>query len=72
MLSFKDLLVNRIVKTIELKDMIIVRYRNPLMKRPIYRIYYIDGRIARYGIVSYRELLMEIRNVRYLNRIVFL
>lgn len=72
MLSFKELPVNRIVKTIELKDMNIVRYKNPLMKKPIYRIYYIDGRLARCGIVSYRELLIEIRNVRYLNRIVFL
>lgn len=69
MLILKELPINRIVKKIELKDMIIVRYRNPLIKKPIYRIYYIDGRLARSGIDNYRELLVEIRNVRYFNRI---
>lgn len=69
MLEFKELLINRIVKKIELKDMIIVRYRNPLIKKTYYRIYYINGRVARSRIDNYRDLLVEIRNVRYLNRI---
>lgn len=69
MLVFKEIPVSWIVKEIELKDMIIIRYRNPLIKKPIYRIYYINGRVARSGMDNYRALLVEIRNVRYLNRI---
>ena len=69
MLSLKEIPVNRIVKVIELNDMIIVRYINPIIRKPVYRIYYIDGRLARYGIHKYSELIIEIKMIRILNKI---
>lgn len=38
-----NLRVDRISKVIELHDMIIVRYKNPLLLRYVYKIYFKNG-----------------------------
>ena len=65
--TLKEIPVNQIEKIIELKDMIIVRYKNPLSKKSYYRIYNIEGELIKYGLY-YSELLMEIRIIRNVNK----
>lgn len=65
MLKFE--IVERISKIIVLKDMIIVRYKNPEFKKPVYRIYNLNGKLIMYGIHYYSELLWNIQRYRHDN-----
>lgn len=69
MLNKLEIPVNRIIKYIELEDLTIVRYKNPLIKKPCYRIYNnTTGENIEYGIHTYSELLSKIINIRNVNK----
>lgn len=60
-----NLIVERVSKIIELKDMTIVRYRNPLTNHYVYRAY-VKGDY-RFTAFSYIELLDNIAVFRLFN-----
>lgn len=61
----KHEIVERISKIIELKDMVIVRYKNPLIKHCIYRVYLKNGGI--FVAYTYSELFDRISIHRFFN-----
>ena len=64
----KNEIVGRISKIIELKDMVIVRYNNPLLKDCIYRVYLKSG--GGFTSYSYTNLLDDIAIYRVFNRVI--
>lgn len=60
----KNEIVERITKIIELKDMVIVRYKNPL-KDCIFRVYLKSGGV--FTAYSYKNLLDDIAIYRVFN-----
>ena len=58
-------IVERISKIIELKDMVIVRYKNPLIKHCIYRVYLRTG--GNFVAYTYSELVDRIAIHRLFN-----
>ena len=64
----KNEIVERISKIIELKDMVIVRYKNPLLKNCIYRVYLKRGGF--FTAHSYANLLDDIAIYRVFNSVI--
>lgn len=62
-----ELPVDRIIKIIELKDIIVVRYKNPINKKPVYRLYDLKGKCIEYGICYFGDVLRFIRKYRKSN-----
>lgn len=62
-------IVERISKIIELKDMVIVRYKNPLLKDCIFRVYLKTGGV--FTSYSYTNLLDDIAIYRAFNGVVY-
>lgn len=58
-------IVERISKIIELKDMVIVRYKNPLLKDCIFKVYLKSGGV--FAAYSYKNLLDDIAIYRLFN-----
>lgn len=61
-------IVERISKIIELKDMVIVRYKNPLLKHWIYRVYLKSGGV--FTSYSYTNLLDDIAIYRVFSSVI--
>lgn len=59
-----ELPVDRIIKIIELKDIIVVRYRNPIYKKPVYRLYDLKAKCIEYDICYFGDVLRFIRKYR--------
>ena len=65
----KNEIVERISKIIELQDMVIVRYRNPLFKNWIFRVYLKTG--GAFTSYSYTNLLDDIAIYRAFNSVIW-
>lgn len=67
MKKLAEIPVNRIIKIIELKDVIVVRYINSIYKRPVYRLYDLTGKCIEYSICYFGDVLRLIRIYRKAN-----